>query len=83
MEDEIKKVEETLDTKSEPEKFLHKIEVVMLPTGDIGLRTTSPNKAICKAMLAGAVEILDQPQQRQVVVPRMGLMPGGKNIGRG
>ncbi len=81
MEEEIKKTAEALDSPGDPQKVLHKMEIVMLPDGNIGLRTSTNNKAVCKALLAGAEELLNQPQQQQIVIPRMGL--AGKITGRG
>ena len=79
MEEEKEKTKEALN--EEPGKFLHKIEIVMRIDGDIGLRTTTNNKAICKALLAGAEEILNQQRPSNIVIPQIHL--GGKITGRG
>ena len=81
MEEEIKKVEEAINSE-DPAKIFAKLEIIMLPNGNIGLKGPIMNKALCKALLAGASQVLDE-QKGNILVPQMTLVPGGSNIGRG
>ena len=82
MEEETKKATEALSPDAEPQKFIAKIEIVMLPNGNIGIRGPTRNKPLCVALLAGAKALLDE-QKSEIVIPKLGLMPGGNNIVRG
>jgi hypothetical protein len=82
MEEEKEKAEEALKPDAEPKKFLAKMEIVMLPNGNIGLRGPTQNKPLCKMLLAGAEALIDELKS-EIVIPRMNIMPGGKITGRG
>ena len=82
MEDEVKKTEEALSPDAEPQKFIAKMEIVLLLNGNIGMRGPTNSKPLCKMLLAGADALLDEIKS-EIVIPHMGLMPGGRNTGRG
>jgi len=81
MQEETKKLEEALNPDAVSEKFIAKLEIVMLPNGNIGVRGPTRNKPLCKALLAGAEALIDEAKPG-IVIPPM-LMPGGINHGRG
>jgi hypothetical protein len=67
MEEDVKKVEEGLKEDAEPETFIAKMEIIMVRNGNIGIRGPVRNKALCKALLAGAAEVLDE--QKSNIIP--------------
>jgi hypothetical protein len=71
MEEEKEKAEEALKPDAEPQKFIAKMEIVMFPDGRISVFGPINNKSICKALLAGASQSIDEYKSK-IFIPGRG-----------
>ncbi len=81
MEEELKKTEEAMKPDAEPAKYITKIEIVMMPDGNIGVKAPIGNKPLCKALLEGAWVIIEGSRTNNIVTPNPSLI--GRITGRG
>ena len=69
MVEETKKIEEALDSKPEEQKFIAKLEIMMMLDGNFSVRGPIGNKALCKALLSGGEQCIDDAKLGPQIIP--------------